>query len=187
MVIVMFPAGVLIWLTVASALVLAGRHLISSRRLKGQRLIRLAASYGRAAAVPVILLSSLPGPVQQSGRPSAGQNAYRVAVAAALIERTLPGRPAVTLSVSARKPNRYQVFAGLLWALTGDGYSVELTRRARTRPMSHVTILIRDNKMTVDIRKTATSNLVATVHPGERNPLGPRRGVSPDLRRLRSV
>jgi hypothetical protein len=169
MIIVMFPAGLLIWLTLASAFVLAGRQLISGRlpaahleaaqppagrRSTRQYLTRLTASYGRAAAVPLILLASVPGLVQQSGRHGAGQNAHQVGVAAGLIEQTLPSQPDITLSVSTPKPDHYQIVTGLLWALTGDGYSVDFTRRGLTRPIPHVTILMQDRTITVEITKS---------------------------------
>lgn len=192
MIIAMYPAGVLIWLTVASAVAAAARQIsglqpaanadaaqpAEGRHRTAQYLTRLNARYGRAAVVPLLLLASLPALAQQPARPAPGQNAYQVGVAAALIERTLPGRPAITLSVSAGKPDRYQVRQGLLWALTGDGYPVDCTWRGRTRSIPHVTVLVHGGKMTVQIRKIAANNLVATVHPGEPASPGSRGGES---------
>jgi hypothetical protein len=166
MIIVMYPAGLLIWLTVASALVLAGRQLITGRRraahahaalppagrrTTGQYLTRLAVNGCRAAAVPLILLASLPGLVQQSGHPPAGQNADQVGVAAGLIERALPSQPIMTLSLSTRKPDHYRVLTGLVWALVSDGYSVYFSPRERARPIPHVKVLVRGSTITVDI------------------------------------
>lgn len=173
LIIVMFPAGLLIWLTVATALFLAGRQLISGRRRTAntERAQPLIATCGRAAAVLLILLASVPGIVQQSGRPPAGQNAYQVGVAAGLIESTLPSQPAITLSVAAPRADRYRDRVGLLWALTGDGYSVDwFFGRARFLPIPHVTVLMQDCEITIQIRKIATGNLRTTVQSGGPGP-----------------
>src|SRR6185437_6550784 len=190
LILVMFPAGVLIWLTLATALVLAARRLISGwqrpvgaappgeRRRGIGRHLRTAV---RAAAVPLILLASVPGLVQQSGRPAAGQDADQVGAAAALIERLLPTPAVISLAISVPHPDRYRILTGLNWALTSYGHPIDFTSRGPARPIPHVTVLIHDREIIVEIRKTATRNLVATVQSGGPEPTGGRRGVKSDL------
>jgi hypothetical protein len=173
LIIAMFPVGLLFWLTVGSAVVLTCRQVISGRRAAaaeragshGQRMavpgtwIRWAVRGGGAAAAALIVLASVPGALMQApGFPGDTRRAGQVSVATGLIERALPSQE-IALSVAASKPDRYQMTMGLAWALTTAGYDVQYSvPSALGRPMPRVKVLVRSNRIAVDITKTAASH-----------------------------
>jgi hypothetical protein len=158
----MFPAGLLIWLTAAAAIVLAGWQLIS-RRLRETTAAeaevlpqvnrsRLAGYSAPAAAAVLVVLASLLGLAQASGYPGAGENSAQVGVAARLIDRALPGRRPIALSVTTdTAADRYRVKMGLLYALTAQGYDPDISGLARTRPIPRVAVLVTGSRVSVDI------------------------------------
>lgn len=166
LIIVMFPVGVLTWLTVGSAVVLTCRQVIIWRRATAsgraeshggeqaaihRTWISRAVHGGGAAAAPLIVLASLPGIVQQApGFPADARRAGQVSAATRLIEQALP-RQKIALSVRASsKPDQYKLTTGLVLALTTAGYDPQGGRRS-----THVTVLVRGNRIAVDITRTA--------------------------------
>jgi hypothetical protein len=158
---VMFPVGLLIWLTIGSALVLTGQQVIKRRQPRGwQR--GLAGSCPRwvihgasAATVAVIVLAAVPGVMQPNpGFPGDARRSGLVVAADRLIDRALPTQR-MTLSVlAASKPDRYRLRVGLVWALTSDGYRVGLTTRpGHQPPMTHATVLLHGGTITMAITK----------------------------------
>jgi hypothetical protein len=165
LILIMFPAGLLTWLTAGSAIVLTGRQLISSRqRAKtagpaetlaaqpGTSRTRLATSGARAAAAALIALASLLGLAQASGYSGVGLNPYQVAVAARLIERALPSQRIIALSVTTDSgPDLYRVTMGLRWALIAQGYDPDMSPLGPTLPIPQVAVLVIGSKITVEI------------------------------------
>ncbi len=177
LILVMFPAGVLIWLTAGSAIVLIVWNLIASRRARtagrapapagqpGTSRTRLAAYGAWAAAAALVVLASLFGVGRASGYSGADLNSDQVGVAARVIERALPARRIIALSVAAEsRSERYKVTMGLLWALTGQGYDPDISRLGPTRPIPQVAVLVRGSKVTVHI----TPRLRRSVRSGRR-------------------
>jgi hypothetical protein len=171
----MFPAGLLIWFTIGSALMITGRRLIrwiqrpATRRAQPpgwqrgltSRCPRLVSHVAGATTVALIVLAAVPGAMQpKPGFPGDARRAGLVAAADRLINGALRAQP-VTLSVlAASKPDRHRLRVGLMWALTGDGYRVERhARSGRRRPVPHVTVLILDGKITTVISGDASHAL----------------------------
>jgi len=172
--IVMFPVGLLIWLTVGSAFALTARQMISrlgattaghvqphgGQQGAARTWTRWAVRGAGAIAVPLIVLASLPGVLQLApGFPGDARRAGLVSVATRLVEQALPSQQIALSVVAASRPDRHRLTLGLVWALTGDGYHPEpSTRSARRRPMPQVTVLVRSNRIAVNITKMATSH-----------------------------
>ena len=168
----MFPVGLLIWLTAASACVLTGRQVIRRMRAAKARhvgrhggLQRPAGAWTRpagrgasAAAVPLIVLASVPGVGQPAqGFPGDAWRAGLVSVANRLIEQARPGQQIALSVVAADKPDRYRLTLGLVWALTGDGYRLERrSHRMHTQPVPNVTVRLRSGRITVAVTDPAT-------------------------------
>jgi hypothetical protein len=169
----MFPVGLLIWLTVGSAFVLTGwQVIIRMRAAKARRVgprggqqgragawTRLAVRGAGAAAVLLIVLASVPGVVQPTpGFLGDAPGARLISVATRLIEQVRPGQRIALSVAAASKPDRHWLKAGLVWALTGDGYHLTLRPLPmRRQPIPHVTVLLRSARITVAVTKTATS------------------------------
>jgi GrpB protein len=165
----MFPVGLLIWLTVGSAFVLTGRQVIKRMRAPKARRVgphdgqqgpagawtRWAVHGAGAAAVPLIVLASVPGVVQPTqGFPGDASCAGMVSVATRLIEQARPGQQIALSVVAANKPDHYRLTLGLVWALTGDGYRLGLrSLPMRMQPMPHVTVLLRSRRITVAVTR----------------------------------
>lgn len=166
-ILVMFPAGLLAWLTVGSAVLLSGRQLIISRRARISRHPETAAaqpgtgrfapsrapSYGICvAAAALIVLASLHDLGQASSYPGPGVNSGQVAVADRLIERArpLPGRFALFMVADSRS-ERYQVGTGLLYALTVQGRDIYISVLRPIKPVPRVVVLIRGSKIAIDV------------------------------------
>ena len=175
--IIMFPVGLLTWLTAGSAFVLMVQQVTNRRRAAGgaeqrkgeesanaptRRAVRIAG----AAAVPLIVAVSWSAVAQQaSGFPQHDQLVSAVSVASRLTERALPGQQ-VALSVRGANIHlRRRLTLGLVWALSADGYypqvspkwAVELGPRYvfRGQPLPHVTVLVRSGGISVAVRKVA--------------------------------
>jgi len=155
LILVMFPAGLLSWLTVGSAIVLTARPLISRRprARTAEREARLAASGAWAGVAALFVAASLLGLGQVTGYAGAGLNSDQVVVAARAIERALPARRVIALSVATDSPpDRYRVLMGLLWALTVKGYAPDISQLGPGRPIPQVAVLVTGGKVTVRIR-----------------------------------
>jgi hypothetical protein len=166
-ILVMFPVGLLAWLTVGSAVLLSGRQLIISRRARISRHPETAAaqpgtgrsapsrppSYGICvAAAALIALALLHDLGQASSYPGPGVNSGQVAVADRLIERArpLPGRFALFMVADSRG-ERYQVGTGLLYALTVQGRDTYISVLRPIKPVPRVVVLIRGSKIAIDV------------------------------------
>jgi hypothetical protein len=164
---VMVPAGMLIWLTIGSALVLTGQLVITRIRARAavparQRgrpatptgtWTRWAARGASAAAVALIVLAAEPGLMRpMRGFPGDARHAGLVAAAYRQIDQALPSQPITLSMLASSKPEQYVLQAGLVWALTGDGYHVGLTPRPATRrPAPQVTVLLHRGTITIAI------------------------------------
>lgn len=178
LIIIMFPVGLLTWLTVGSTSVLMVRQLANRRRAAGpaerrhdeesavHALPRRAVRIAGAAAVPLIVVASWPAVAQQaSASPQAAQLGSAVRVASRLIERALPGQP-VALSVrGANSQFQRRLTLSLVWALSADGYrpktspmcAIELGPQYvfQGQPLPHVTVLVHSGRISVGITKVA--------------------------------
>jgi hypothetical protein len=133
--ITMFPLGVLAWLTVGSAVVLAGRRVIGRRRPTGAApgtegsgrgqaagtLPDWAAQAATFAAVVLIALASLLAVAQQAPAPK-DQLAGVIRLASQRIERVLPGQPIALFVADRQVHDRRRLTLGLVWALRASGY-----------------------------------------------------------------
>jgi hypothetical protein len=168
LILALFPAGLLAWLTAGAAIAVTGWRLVRSRRRAatsevaegaetpaskpGASLAGRAAYGARAAAAALIVLASLLGLTQVSGYSGAGLPSDQVGTAARRIERVLPGLRMIALSVTAhRAGERYRVNMGLLWALTTRGYEPDISRLGPARPVPQVAVLIKGSMVIVDI------------------------------------
>ncbi len=152
--IIMFPAGLLTWLTVGSTVVLIGQQMTNRARARAagrteqrdgeegtgrteQRDGEEGAVHGRAhravriagaAAVPLIVAASWPAVAQQaSAFPQEAQLVSAINVASRLTERALPSQ---RVALSVRDTNVHfqrRLTLGLVWALSADGYHPEVS------------------------------------------------------------
>jgi hypothetical protein len=139
--IVMFPLGVLAWLTVGSAVVLAGRQVIGQRRptaaapgtggagQAGGTLPDWAAQAATFAAVVVIALASFLAVAQQAPTPH-DQFAGVISLASQRIERALPGQPIALFVADRHVHDQRRLTLGLVWALRASGYRAQVGRYA---------------------------------------------------------
>ena len=169
LIIIMFIAVLLAWLTVSSVIVLACFKLVAGRRGRAsaaggrtsgrhQRAGRFAVPRPvRAGAALLVLVIVLPGAVgQAAGYGGEQTNSLQVSAALPRIERSLPSRSSLALSVStSNKDDRYRVLVGLDWALTADGYSPDIRPGGGNRPIPQVVVVIRGRTMTVRVRGTS--------------------------------
>jgi hypothetical protein len=155
----MFPAGLLAWLTIGSASMLTAQHTIKRIRVPAAHASphpgRRAAAHTRwaasTAALALIVLA-LPAATQQALRyPGDARRAGLVSAATSLIERTIPRQPIALSATIAGKPDR-RLRLGLQWALTSDGYQLNLSPAPRhSQRIPHVSVLIRGNQITVEL------------------------------------
>jgi hypothetical protein len=173
LIVVMFPVGLLIWLSVGSTVVLTCRQVILSRRaalaerpeshdsqpaaVRGTWIRRAVHGSGTAAAA-LIVLASLPGVlIQAPGFPADARRAREVSTAIRLIERALPSQRIALSVIADSKPDQYRVVMGLVWTLTAAGYDLQSgPRSASARPIPRVTVLVRGSRITVDITNAGT-------------------------------
>jgi hypothetical protein len=142
----LFPAGVLVWLIVATTLGLAGKRLLSwvrqrapargstSRRAPGAGMGPLAARAAALAAVPVLAMAvawAVTQTYHQGGGPRRvpvphGTLSAAVRVATLRIERAFPSQP---IALSVKGPDysyRRQLTFGIAYALRTSGYRTEI-------------------------------------------------------------
>ena len=160
----MLPAGLITWLTIGSAAMLAAQQAITRIRVpaahagpySGQR----AAAQVRwtpSAAVLTLIVLALPGAVQQVLRyPGDARRAGLVSAATSLIERTVRPQPIALSATIAGEPDR-RLRLGLQWALTSDGYQLNLSPAPRhSERMPRVSVLVRGSRITVDLHPRRT-------------------------------
>jgi hypothetical protein len=146
--VILFPLGVLAWLVVGSAVVLAGRQLISRRRTRleapgtasapgiapsgtpsaGLRTV-WAARAATLAAVVLIALGSFVI-VAQRGAPDDAPLAGLVSLASLRVEQALPRQPIVLIFKNGQVSHQGRLILGLVFKLRVDGY------RAQVRPLA---------------------------------------------------
>ena len=165
---VMFTAVVLAWMTMICVTVRAAAELISVRRDRAgatsgqvpgrQRGIRQDKFQllVRGAAALLLAIPVLTGAAQELMRYAGpGTNSSRVSAVLAMVERTMPRRPVLGLSIyGARKADRFQMSQGLCWALTAQGYhsgiyNPKIARREHREPLTVVTIVLSGRTMAV--------------------------------------
>jgi hypothetical protein len=169
---VMFPVGLLTWLTVGWAAVLTGRRVISRLRAisrqrataaghpeppggrRGTVLARWAARGAGAVAAPLLLLASVPILAQVAPVfPGDATRSAEVGVATRLIKQDLPGQRVFVLVTGSTRPNRYRVIQGVAWALDSSGYDPLIVQSARRLPIAHVAVLLRGDQVTVKVTR----------------------------------
>ncbi len=184
--VVLFPVGLLAWLTAGSALVLTGRRVIDRRRALAaeragpgggqQRAVpagrRWAVRVTRAAVLPLIVLTSLPGVVQRAPAfPGDADLARAVSVATPLIEQALPSRRLALSVVDANKHFGTRITLGLVWALHADRYRPEFrVHSALTHTLPHAVVIVGSGRIVVDVTPGGPRGLSA---------LRPVRGAAP--------
>jgi hypothetical protein len=176
--IVLLPAGLLIWLATGAAAVLAARRVIDRPRVLAalrRRLPGVPGGAGRSAArwgvrvtglaaVTVIGLGSWLAVAQQARVSADATSAREVSatrVAARYIEQMLP-RQRLELTVLRDGVYERDVTLGVAWALHAEGYEPAVDHRAARylgprylftgRPMLDVTVLVR--RQTIVVRVT---------------------------------
>jgi hypothetical protein len=162
---VLFPVGLLAWLTIGAALVLTGRRVISrlppvpgtwmphGGRLQGAAPAgaRWAARLAGVMAAALIVVASCLGVVPRV--PSSLHDASlvrAVSVSSGLIEQALPHQPLVLSVVGADRHTRRRLTTALVWALTGAGYHPEPRSPSAGSQWPQVIVLL-DSTITVDV------------------------------------
>lgn len=172
LVIIMFIAVLLAGLTVTTVVVLAiirpvagrpggaseangaGARASGRHQRGGREVIPLPVRTAAALLMGTIVV--LGAATQATGYVSEQKNSLQVSAALAQIERSLPSRSALALSVAtARTDDRYRVLGGLVWALTAAGYSPDIRPSGRNRPIPQVTIELHDRAVSVAISGTS--------------------------------
>jgi len=172
--IIMFPLGVLAWLTVGSAVVLAGRRVIGRRRPTGAApgtegsgrgqatgtLPDWAAQAASFAAVVLIALASLLAVAQQAPA-SKDQFAGVIRLASQRIERALPGQPIALFVADRQVHDQRRLTLGLVWALRASGYRALVGRYAarelapmyvfRGQQVPQVTVRVSGSNVSVNV------------------------------------
>ncbi|HEY3958785.1 MAG TPA: hypothetical protein VGM53_35945 [Streptosporangiaceae bacterium] len=183
--VVLLPAGLLAWLTVGSAVVLAVRRAAGSARVAPARTPargqpgsagRSAARWGLAAVSGVAVALLGLGAWQVAARqvrmaPSMGSptQAEEARYATAYIERMLPHQ---RVALTARTPGvgfARNVTLGVVWALTADGYEPVTNHSAARylgpryryagRPMPLVIVTLRQQGMAIHVTQASLSKL----------------------------
>ena len=166
---VLFPIGLLAWLTAGSAFVLTGRQAVSrlQPRAPGRTVprggrpdaapawARRAARTTGAAAAPLIVLASSLGVVQRTpALPYDAPLVQAVNVSFRQIDQQLPSQPIALSVAGANGHARHRLTVALGWALTGGGYQLEPTARSAGRHIAHVTVLWRPTTIAVKVTTT---------------------------------
>jgi len=163
---VLFPVGLLAWLTIGAAFVLTGQQvtsrlppllptaLISDDR-RPQEVARAGARWvarcAGVAAAALIVVASWLGVVPRV--PSALHDAplvRAVSVSSRLIEQALPRQPLVLSVAGADRHTRKRMTKALVWALTGAGYHLEPTSRPARSRWPQVRVLL-TGRIAVDV------------------------------------
>jgi hypothetical protein len=163
---VLFPVGLLAWLTAGSAFVLTARQAISrlqpmapgraaprsGRPDAARAWARRAARIAGAAAAPLIVLASSLGVVQRTpALPYDAPLVQAVNVSFRQIDQQLPSQPIALSVVGANGYARHRLAAAVGWALTGDGYQLEPSARSAGRQLPRVTVLWRPTTIAVGV------------------------------------
>jgi len=177
--IVLLPAGLLVWLTTGAAAVLAARRVAGRPRVLAAVRRRPTGAPGAAggstarwgvrvtglAAVALIGLGSWPAVAQQARASAAAIHAGEVnatRLAAQRIEQMLPHQR-LKLSIVSNGVYDRDVTLGVAWALHADGYEPSVNHRAARylglrylftgRPMPHVTVVVRNQGIAVRLTR----------------------------------
>jgi len=175
----MLAVSVLTWLAVGSAVVLAGRQVISRRRplpaapgdhgsgpgkAAGTRAGWAVRAVGFAAAALIALAASLA--IAQQGPTADARLGSLAGLASRQIERALPGQP-IALSVAASSVRaQRRLTLGIVWALRASGYLPEVGGSAELGPVyifrgqrvPRVMVHVRGNTVSVNVT-TAPADL----------------------------
>jgi hypothetical protein len=163
---VLFPAGLLAWLTLGAAFVLTGRRAISqlpplqpgTLAPRGRRPLEAARARARPAArvagvtaAALIVIASWLGVVPRVPSPLHDAPLVRaVSVSSQLIEQALPSQPLALSVAGGNSHARRRLTTALVWALTGAGYhpqpSSPSARSRRPQVMVHL-----NSTITVDV------------------------------------
>jgi len=181
--IVLFPVGVLAWLAMGAAAVLAARRAIGRVRVPAAARQRPHGPLGTAggsaarggarviglAAVALLGLGSWLAVAQQAQASADATPAWELSAtrfAAQHIERMLP-RQRLELSVVQDGRDKRDVTLGVAWALHADGYEPAVTHRAARylgsrylftgRPMPHVTVVLRHRGVVVRLTQAGVA------------------------------
>jgi hypothetical protein len=179
--IALFPAGLLAWVTIGSAAVLAARRVVDpARPLAAVRAAwrggpgpadataaRWAVRAIGFAAIALIGLESWLGVAQLARASADATSAAEVSatrLGAAYIERLLPPQPVALSVVNPARVYERDVTLGVAWALRADGYLPEVNHRAarylgprylfRGQPVPQVTVVVRRRGVVVHVAQT---------------------------------
>jgi hypothetical protein len=182
--IVLLPAGLLIWLAIGAATVLAARRVIDRPRVlaalgrrprvpdtAGRSAVRWGASVAGLAAVGLVGFGSWLAVTQQARASAAATSARELSAtrfAAHYIEQLLP-RQRLELTVIADGIYDRDVTLGVAWALHADGYQPAVDHRAARylgprylytgRPMLGVIVLLRRHETVVRLTQGSIAAL----------------------------
>jgi hypothetical protein len=164
---VMFPVGLLAWLTLGAAGVLvvmqvSGRQagLAQPAGQPGARALARRWSVPAAAVLPaVLLLAALPAIARRADTSSYDLRLGHLAGAAArLIERDLSGRALALSVVSADAASTRRLTLSLDWVLTADGYRPQRGVPGLPGSAPHVTVDDRRARITVTVTADTGGN-----------------------------
>ena len=191
--IIMFPVGVLGWLVVGSAVVLAGRRLISRRPPQPQtaavpgtaaapqtaaapetpaavpRAGRAARAVTRAVAVAAVVLIALLSwlAVSRQGPVADARLAGLISIASRQIERALPRQPVDLVIRDRQVGDQKRLVLGLVWMLRVSGYRPEV-RHANARELGPQYVFRDEPIPQVTLRVRGGDVSVHVAHPGPR-------------------
>jgi hypothetical protein len=163
---ILFPAGLLAWLTIGAALVATGRQVISRLppRLPGTLLprgspaqeaarawARPAARLAGVTAAALIVVASWLGVVPRVPSPLHDAPLVRaVSVSSQLIEQALPSQPLILSVAGGNRHARRRLTTALVWALTGAGYHLQPSSPSARSRQPQVIVLL-NSTIAVDI------------------------------------
>lgn len=160
LIILVLPVGVLTWLVLASALVLAARAAWPGLALPawGRVPVPLAAVAAVAAGAVVIAAVAVARQPRTVREITADPVMRQVPVAAGQIVRALPGQQVALLTRDHRAPAELRRFTlALIWALTPPGYLPQLTRPRLARELGQAYVFRCDRLplVTVAVRRNS--------------------------------
>ncbi len=195
--IVLFPVGLLAWLAVGSAAVLAARRVIDPGRVLaavrgrwrgepgsagGPAARRAVRAIGCAALLLIALEASLAvtQQAQATARAVSGPQVSATRFASAYIERLLPPQRVALSVVNPAGIYQRDVTLGLAWALRAAGYQPEVDHRAARylgarylysgQPLPHVTVVLRHRGVAVRLAQAASGLLPPPALPAGGGP-----------------
>ena len=163
---VLFPVGLLAWLTIGAAFVVTGRRFISplppllpgTLAPRGRRPLEAARAWARPAArfagvttAALIVVASWLGVMPRV--PSSLHDAplvRAVSVSSQLIEQALPSQPLALSVAGGNSHARRRLTTALVWALTGAGYHPEPSSPSARSRLPQVMVLL-NSTITVDV------------------------------------